>query len=212
MIDYFLTRRSTKLAHMTQPGPTHEEIETILKVGARTPDHGKYVPWYFIVFEGTARNEFGQVLRHAYAQRDPDATDAKLDLESEKFLRAPTIIAVISRIKRGKHPQWEQILSAGAVCMNICHAANSLGYGTNWLSEWIAYDPHIRTSLKLDDHDHIAGFIYIGTPTQKNEERERPNMAHITNFWSKDFEPQKGDAYEMENSEIPPPGFTPRTA
>lgn len=209
MIDYFLNRRSTKLNHMSEPGPNTQQLQTILTAASRTPDHGKYVPWYFIVFQGEARKKFGDILRAAYQKQNPEAAEAKLDLEAERFLRAPTVIAVISRIKNGKHPQWEQILSAGAVCMNLCHAANVMGFGTNWLTEWAAYDAQIREALQLDARDHIAGFIYIGTATQANEERERPALNNIINYWDEGYAPQKGDMYGLAEQPLPAVGFTP---
>lgn len=135
LTNFLLTRRSTKVAALVKPAPSKEDIDTILKIASRVPDHGKYAPWYFLVFEGDSRLEAGKLLRTAYRAENPDIAEAKLDLEAERLLRAPLVIAVVSRIKAGKHAQWEQILSAGAVCMNVCLAANSLGYGSNWLTD-----------------------------------------------------------------------------
>ena len=141
LLDFFKNRRSTKITAFTNHGPTPEELHDILTVATRVPDHGKYCPWYFIVFAGDARRNAGALLRAAYASENPDAASAKLDLESERFMRAPVVVAVVSKIKEGKNPQWEQILSSGAVCYNLCLAANAYGYGTNWLTEWYAYSP-----------------------------------------------------------------------
>lgn len=206
LTNFLSKRRSTKLAHLAEPGPSRDQIETILKIASRVPDHGKYAPWYFMVFEGDARQKAGQRLRTAYAAENPDTPDTKLDLEAERFLRAPLVIAVVSRIKPGKHAQWEQILSAGAACMNLCLAANSLGYGSNWLTEWYAYSEHFKASLGLDSRDNIAGFIYIGTPTATNEERERPDLDKIVTHWTGKA-PQKGDEYGMPEKGMPKTGF-----
>ncbi len=171
------------------------------------PDHNKLSPWWFVVFEGEARAKFGEVLKRAYALEDKEAATAKLDLEAERFTRAPVVIAVISRIKEGKAPQWEQVLSAGAVAYNLCLAANALGFGTNWVTEWTAYNTEVQRELGLDDRDHIAGFIYIGTETEKQEERERPALADVVNYWSPDYTPQKGDKYGKAGLGIPKTGF-----
>ena len=206
-LQYLLTRRSSKLASLSAPGPTHEQTETILKIASRVPDHGKYAPWYFIVLEGDARFQAGNLLKQAYKTENPDAADAKLDLEAERFLHAPLVIAVVSRIKYGKHSQWEQILSAGAACMNLCLAANALGYGTNWLTEWYSYSPDFKKSMGLDDRDHFAGFIYIGTQTEANEERERPDLENIVTYWQQGKPLNKGDQYGNSKDHPPESGF-----
>lgn len=189
-------RRSSKITALTAPAPTAEQMQDILTVAARVPDHGKYNPWYFIVFEGDARAAVGQHLRTAYATENPDAAPAKLDLEAERFLRAPVVVAVVSKIREGKTPQWEQVLSAGAACYNLCLAANALGFGTNWLTEWYAYSHSFKTSIGLTEGENFAGFIYIGTASEPNEERERPDMSSIVTHWTeKTAALNKGDGY-----------------
>ncbi len=182
LLKHFLTRRSVSVRHMNEPTPSETELKTILKIGARVPDHGKLVPWRFIVFQGTAREEIAPLLRDSYVLEDPYATEAKLDLESQRFMRAPLVIGVISSPRESKHPLWEQQLSAGAVCMNICHATHVLGYGANWLTEWYSYNDHFKEGLGLEDQEAIAGFIYIGTPSCTNEERERPSLSEIVEY------------------------------
>ena len=185
MIPFLKTRRSSKITSLVAPGPNTDQLADILTIGARVPDHGKYHPWYFIVLEGDARRDAGEMLRQAYAAENPDATPANLDLEAENFLRAPLVIAVVSRTREGKIPEWEQILSAGAACYNMCLAANGLGFGSNWLTQWYSYSPTFRRLMGLEDQDRFAGFIYIGTATTANEERERPDLSRIVTHWSK---------------------------
>ena len=160
VLEFLSSRRSSKVTGLCEPAPSPEEIEKILEIGMRVPDHGKYCPWYFIVFEGEARKEAGELLRQAYQAENPEAAKAKLDLEAENFLRAPLVIAVVSRIREGKHSQWEQILSAGAACYNLCLAANSMGYGSNWLTQWYSYSDMFKKLMGLDKRDHFAGFIF----------------------------------------------------
>lgn len=185
VMDYLQKRRSCKVMAMGEPGPPADEIGSILQTGARVPDHGKLAPWRFIVFTGDARKEFGgRVLREAYLLEDKDAAPAKLDLEAEKFLRAPCVIAVISSPKDSPNvPEWEQRLSAGAVAYNICLAANAHGYGTNWLSEWPCFNARVERALGVSSGEKIAGFIYIGTATGGAEERPRPEMGEIVTYW-----------------------------
>lgn len=207
-LDHLLNRRSVSIKNLQEPAPSADDIKTILKAGARVPDHNKRVPWYFITFEGQARQDIAPLLREAYKTHDPSATDAKLDLESQRFMNAPLVIGVVSRIRQKKPQAWEQILSAGAACMNICHAAHALGYGANWLSQWYSYNDHFKKGLGLDERDNIAGFIYIGTPTCPNEERERPYLSKIVTSWSPDVKLNKGDEiYDKPKYDAPEAGF-----
>lgn len=207
ILNALLTRRSTPIKSLGAPGPSTIQIEQILSAASRVPDHNKLAPWWFVVFDGEAREKFGAVLRRAYLHEDKEAAEAKLDLEAERFRRAPLVIAVISRIKEGKAPQWEQHLSAGAAAYNLCLAANAMGFGTNWLTEWTAYNPVVRDALGCDERDNIAGFIYIGTQAEKPEERERPDMAEIVNHWTEGYSPAKGDLYGKAGMGLPRKGF-----
>jgi nitroreductase len=179
------SRRSVKPDLLGDPGPGPEEIEKILAIASRVPDHKKLAPWRFIVLEGDARVQLGEVVAQACvaAEKEPPS-EVRLSMERKRFLRAPVVIAVVSRTKpHPAAPEWEQVLSAGAACLNLCLAANALGYGTSWLTEWIAYDKRVGAALGLADGERIAGFIYIGTATGRLEERERPALSDIVTHW-----------------------------
>lgn len=182
MLDFLSRRRSTKVKDLGEPGPSPAEIDTILRIGARVPDHGKLVPWRFIVLTGDARKKAGEMLKAAWLTEEPEAAPAKLELESERFLRAPAIIAVVSSLKEGKTPEWEQILSAGACCFNLCLAANAQGFASTWITEWYAYNPAFQKAMGLGEKERFAGFIYIGTATAQPEERERPDLNGIVKY------------------------------
>jgi nitroreductase len=179
-------RRSVKPDKLVEPGPSAAELETILTIASRVPDHKKLVPWRFIVFEGGARDRFGEVIAAACIAAEPETpSDVRLAMERGRLARAPLVIAVVSRVtERPGAPEWEQILSAGASCYNLCLAANALGYGTSWLTEWIAYDPSVRAALGLADNERIAGFVYVGTPSEAPADRDRPALADIVTRWS----------------------------
>lgn len=207
IITTLLSRRSTPIKDIGGDAPSADHIQTILAAASRVPDHNKLAPWWFVVFEGEARVKFGAVLSAAFARENPDAAPAKLELESERFTRAPLVIAVISRIKRGKAPAWEQMLSSGAACYNLCLAANALGYATNWLTEWPAYNEDVRKALGCDDRDNIAGFVYIGQQLQKPEDRPRPVLSDIVTPWVDGYAPHKGEAHEKADLSLPIAGF-----
>ena len=179
-IDLLKTRRSVKPREMGGPGPSPAELETILTIGARVPDHGKLAPWRFIVFEGDARIRAGEVIAKGFAQKNPQATAAEIDAEKRKLADAPLVIGVVSFTKpHPKVPPWEQELSAGASAMNIVTAATALGYGACWLTGWFAFDRDVLDGLGLTADEKLAGFVHIGTPYKPSEDRPRPVLSDI---------------------------------
>lgn len=207
VMDYLLRRRSVSIKHLTAPGPNEEELQAILRAAARVPDHGRLFPWHFIVFRGDARAQAGEILKKAWLAGESDAAPAKLELEGGRFMRAPLVVAVVSRMREGKHPLWEQVLSAGAACQNLCLAANAMGFGANWVTEWYAYNNTFRSEIGLDARDHIAGFIYIGTTTEQPEERERPDLAQIVTDWRPGVNLNNGLQYGHPGMGFPSAGF-----
>lgn len=180
LFEFLNRRRSIKPDKLSGPGPAPDELTAILTAGMRVPDHKKMAPWRFIVFEGDARAKAGEIFAAACQQEDKEPpSHVRLDLERGRFMRAPLVIAVVSTIKPGKAPEWEQVLSAGAACYNTCLAANALGFGTCWITEWIAYSLAVKSALGLADNERFAGFLYIGRVSEKPEERERPNLADV---------------------------------
>lgn len=181
-LDLLMHRRSLTVKDMTGPGPSDEQLEQLLTIGARVPDHKKQVPWRYLILQGDSRVKIGKTLRAVFKNNNPDTDDTILDFEEKRFCRAPLIIAVVSTAspENPKVPEWEQILTAGAVCQNILIAANAMGFAVQWLSEWYAYDPDVLQSLGLSEDERIAGFLYIGTATKDPAERGRPTINEIT--------------------------------
>src|SRR5437879_6031193 len=180
-LELLKTRSSIKAVELRDPGPTAAEIETLLTIAARVPDHGKLTPWRFIVFEGAARLAAGAAIEAAFRAKYPGATPEQVDYERKRLARAPLVIAVVSRA--GAHvkiPEWEQVLSAGACAMSLVFAAHALGYAANWITEWYAYDRRVLDALGLAPHERIAGFIHIGTPVHAASDRPRPPLGEIT--------------------------------
>jgi nitroreductase len=179
-IDFLKTRRSVKPREMSGPGPSPAELETILTLGARVPDHGKLVPWRFIVFEGEARARAGDLIAAVFSRKNSGAPAADIEVEKKRLMEAPLVIAVVSSPKpNAKVPAWEQQLSAGASCLSIVTAATALGYGANWLTGWFAYDREVLAGIGLTTDEKIAGFIHIGTRAKPPEDRPRPALADI---------------------------------
>jgi nitroreductase len=179
-IELLKARRSVKPIEMIGPGPTADELETILTLGARVPDHGKLVPWRFIVFEGVARDKAGAIFADLFKAKNPGATADQIEVERRRFLHAPLVIGVVSRARpHVKIPQWEQELSAGASAMNIVTASNGLGYVASWLTGWVAFDRDVMDKLGLAADEKMAGFVHIGRATRPSEDRDRPRLGDI---------------------------------
>jgi nitroreductase len=167
-------RRSSSAQGLGEPGPSPEQIETLLRLGSRVPDHGKLAPWRFVVIDAGAKPKLLEDLRAlAPGQKEPDVAVAKL----AKLAAAPVTILVVSRTQSGSNiPVWEQELSAGAVCMTLLIAAQAMGFGANWITDWYAYDPEARRRFGLAADERVAGFIHVGTPAEAPLERPRPDL------------------------------------
>lgn len=178
--DRLARRRSAPAQSLAAPGPSREEIERILLLGARTPDHGKLFPWRFVVLGPQSRVELAEKLL-PLADAQPGADKARKVLGK---LTAPplTILVVSSPVDSPKVPVWEQQLSAGAVCMNLEHAANALGYSASWITDWYSYDAAAVALLGLKAGETVAGFIHIGTLAEAPLERPRPDLTAITEW------------------------------
>ena len=174
------TRRSVKPMELTGPGPSAAEIDTLLTVASRVPDHGKLTPWRFIVFEGDARLAAGEKIAAVFRAGHADATPEQIEFERKRLARAPLVIGVVSRA--GTHvkiPEWEQQLSAGAASMSLVIAAHAMGYAASWITEWYAYDRRVLDALGLSANERMAGFVHIGRPAKPPEDRERPKLETI---------------------------------
>ncbi len=179
-LNVFATRRSQKPAAITGPGPDAQELATMLRLAARVPDHGKLVPWRFIIFQGEGRVRAGDICAQVWAQKHPEADATRLQFEKSRFLPAPLVVGVVSRAApHVKIPAWEQVLSAGAVCMNLTLVATTMGFVTCWLTDWIAYDRDVLHGLGLAEHETMAGFIHIGHAETLSDDRLRPDMDAI---------------------------------
>jgi len=185
-LDLLKTRRSVKPIEMTGPSPSSTEIDTLLTVASRVPDHGKLTPWRFIVFSGDARLSVGEKIAAVFRKNNPQATADQIEFETKRLARAPLVIAVVSRAApHAKIPEWEQLMSAGAAAMNLVTAAHAQGFVAAWLSEWYAYDRDVLDALGLEPHERIVGFVHIGRPVKPPEDRPRPPLSDIVTYFGR---------------------------
>ena len=169
-------RRSASAQTLRAPGPSATELDDLLRLAARVPDHGKMTPWRFIVMEGEAKRALVEKLQAlAGTQDNPVKASAALG----KLSAPPVAVVVVSSPRPGGQPVWEQQMSAGAVCMTLLLAAEAMGYGANWITDWYSYDPAGKGLMGLQDGEQVAGVIYLGTPGEDALERVRPDMAAL---------------------------------
>ncbi|WP_158922870.1 nitroreductase [Acidisphaera sp. S103] len=182
-LELMLSRESA--LKLESPGPSAEELNRIFDSAVRAPDHGRLRPWQFVVIDETHRAAFGALMADSLRRRDPTATDIELQRERDKAFRAPVIVAVAAKVRKGnKIPEIEQIASASAAAQTIMLAAPAIGYGAVWKTGAPAYDPVVKTALGLAEDDNIVGFLYIGTQVGGPSPIPRPEARDFVTAWA----------------------------
>ncbi len=175
-LDQIALRRSASAQTLAEPGPDQDQLQSLLRLAARAPDHGKLFPWRFIVLRGEGKVKLARLLSElAMSQSDPEKAVTAL----RKLTSPPVAVCVVSRVTKGKIAEWEQVLSAGSVCTLLLLAAQAMGFGANWITDWYSYDPQATALLGLSEAERVAGFIYLGTATEVPLERVRPDLTDI---------------------------------
>jgi len=180
-------RRS--VSTLGEPGPSTGELDAILAAAAAAPDHKELRPWRFVVVEGEARDELGEILAGALAKRlassSQVATTGQLDKERRKPLRAPTLVGVICAPDTGgRVPLVEQLCSAAAAAQNALLAATALGLGSMWRTGSAATDESVRAALGLRPEDTVVGWLYLGTPREPGRKTARSiDLSRLVRRW-----------------------------
>ena len=185
VISFLTSRRSVTAKNMAPGQVSDADLDAILTAGLRVPDHGALKPWKLVVLQGDIRKTLDEeVILAEFMRANPDAEDKFIAIEKNRLQRAHTVIAVLSSpVEHPKIVEWEMALSAGAVCTTLLYAAQSMGYATQWLTEWYAYNDAMLTRLGgVVGHDRIAGFIYIGEKVKDPMERTRPDRDEVVRF------------------------------
>lgn len=178
------TRRSGKPRDLAAPGPSPDQLDQIVAIAARTPDHGKLSPWRFVIVPTEARPVLAQKLVEILRAENPDATARDEEAAAQFATQAPALVVVLSApVQPHKISVWEQELSAGAACMNLLHAAHAMGFAGGWLTGWPAYSDAVR-DLFGQAGQRIAGFVFLGTPSRPLEERPRAALSQILHRWN----------------------------
>lgn len=177
------TRRSGRPRDLVAPGPDAAQLDQILAIAARTPDHGKIAPWRFVVVGPEQRDALARVIIDAYRVERPQAAATEIAALEQFAQQAPTLVILLFSPRTASHiPLWEQELSVGAVGMNLLHATHALGFTGGWLTGWPSYSDTVRDAFGAEP-ERIAGFFFLGTPARALEERQRPDPGAIITKW-----------------------------
>jgi nitroreductase len=178
------TRRSGRPREMIAPGPSDAELERILTIAARTPDHGKLFPWRFVIVAQDQRQALADLLARALPRHDPGANAAHFAKASEFARHAPSLVVLVSApLPDHKIPIWEQQLSVGAAAMNLLIATHASGFVGGWITGWAAYSEDVRAAFCAPG-ERIAGFFFLGSPSRELEERPRAPLATVVRKWT----------------------------
>ncbi|MBB3225519.1 nitroreductase [Luteibacter sp. Sphag1AF] len=179
------TRHSVPSRQLGEPAPDAATLARMLEASLRVPDHGKLAPFRILTLRGDAKLTFGAKLAELVMAKNPDLPPSKQEKERHRYDFAPLVLVVVAHIHHdSKVPEFEQNLTAGCVAYNTLLAAQSLGFGAQWLTGWATYDRDVASLLRLADNEHVVGFIHIGTPTIDTPDRDRPALADHLSEWT----------------------------
>lgn len=185
MMEFLRCRQSVPARQLAAPGPDAKQLEQLLSLALRVPDHGKLEPWRMLLLEGDAKREFGRRLADMHQRKQPNLASSKLQKDRERYEHAPLVIVVIARIEpdHPKIPAQEQLLSAGYVAYNLLLGAQAMGFGAQLLTGWAAYDEDVVALLGLTTGERVVGFVHVGTPAMSTPDRARPDIAAKVHAW-----------------------------
>ncbi|WP_281648297.1 nitroreductase [Parendozoicomonas sp. Alg238-R29] len=169
---------------LTEPGPTHEQYQTMIQSAFRAPDHAHLQPYRFIRVAGDRRHALGKIMLKAVLERDPKISEGQQARLLKNPIRAPELLLpVLTPKEHPKVPEVEQVLSLGGAVNNILNAAHAMGIGAMWRTGLICYEPSIARDLGLAAHERLYGFIYLGAPAGNRKTVEAINPEDFLSDW-----------------------------
>lgn len=183
-IEFLRTRRSRPAKTLQPPVPSRLELNALLEMASRSPDHGKLEPWRFVVIEREAMARLAQMVRARAGALGLD--EAQADKGAAQYEQGNLAVVVVESQKPSdKIPAIEQTYAAGGVCLSLLNAALASGWGANWLTGWPSHDATFTAdAFGLSKAERVAGIIHIGTETVRPPERPRPDTEALTTWLS----------------------------
>lgn len=187
-IDFLLSRKSAPISAIHGPAPSEAELDGMIRIATRVPDHGLLEPWRFIIYRGGSCKDIGEFFAKRAGEIEGELTPQRIEQEKARFTRAPLVVGVVSVPKEHPRiPDWEKFLSGGNAAFALVLAAHAYGYNANWVSNWYADDAPSRAFLGLAPDERVIGFVHIGTVDVKVPDRPRPEpekvMAEYAGPW-----------------------------
>jgi nitroreductase len=181
VLDAIRARRHAGALMLDAPGPTPAALEAILEAGAAAPDHGKLVPFRFVVVPDEARPAYAAASLAAFRAAVPDADEAGLRKARGKAEQPPCVIALVARIDAA-HPRIaasDQWLTVGCALQNLWLAAESLGFACGVSSGRLMDTAEMRQAFGVREGESIVSIVSIGTPKERQPPRPKPAPADI---------------------------------
>jgi len=176
----FLLDRSSE-PRLKAPAPSKEVLDIAMQCAARAPDHALLRPWRYLVVEGEALTNLGELFARACPQ---GAGETDLLKARNAPLRAPmVIIGVASPRHHPKVPEVEQLMSAAAGMSFLSLALTDAGYGAMWRTGPMAYSEKVKQGLGLKTSESIIGFLYTGTVAGHKPAVPRPGTEDYVAGW-----------------------------
>lgn len=153
------------VTRLADPAPTQPQREALFRAALRAPDHAWLRPWRFLVIEGPARRQLGDLFAQAALADSPGLPEEALERMRRKPERAPLlVVAVSTHHEHPKVPVGEQDMSCAVAVGNMLVAAHAMGLGAVWRTGPMASHPLVRQGLGLTASEQIVAYLYVGQP------------------------------------------------
>lgn len=185
VLEFLRTRKSPPISVLHAPGPSEDELNGMIQIAARVPDHGLLEPWRFIAYRGQACVDIGTFFAKRIEELEGTITLQRAEQERTRFTRAPLVVGVVYVPREHPRvPDWEKFLSASNAAFALVLAAHAYGFSANWVSNWYADDAASRTFLGLAPDEKAVGFVHIGTCNVPIPDRPRPKPSKVLSDYS----------------------------
>ena len=176
------SRQHVSPKRLLAPGPTAQQLDSLLALAAAAPDHGQLAPWRFIHVPTAQRYRLADVFAQSLLDRDPGATPAQQQAARDKAHRAPLVLVAVACLgpREPDIPALERMLSMGAAIQNLLLGAHAMGFGAGLTSGQAMASPRLHVLCGLQDGEVPVCCINIGTVRQrKAATRVRPTAAEL---------------------------------
>ena len=171
------SRQNVSPKRLVEPGPSSEQLESLLALAAAAPDHGLLTPWRFILIPPAQRHRLAEVFALALIDRDPGATLEQIESAREKAHRAPLLLVAVACLgpREPNTPPLERMVSMGAAIQNLLLGAHAMGFGAGLTSGQAMASTRLHDLCGLAEGEAAVCCVNIGTVgKRKGAARVRP--------------------------------------